>query len=124
MKTLASVTERRYDAMALRICITREIKRSKKSREQIAAEMSKSLNEKITARMITAFTADSKELHRWPGQYDIAFCEAVGNYRLLSERVKRAGFRMVGLNEERLIRIGKAWEQKTQAEKILAGVEL
>lgn len=115
---------RSRDAVILRRLITEEIKRSDKSREQIAEEMSRSLAIQVTARMISSFTAESKELHRWPAGFDIAFCEAVGSYRLLAERVKRAGFRMIGPEEERFIALGKAWEQKRRAEVILTGGDL
>lgn len=81
--------------------------------------MSKVLGIPVTERMLRSFTADSKELHRWPAEFDIAFCEVIGNYTLLAERIKRAGFRMIGPNEERLLSIGRAWEQKCRAELIL-----
>jgi hypothetical protein len=100
------------------------MKRSSKSREQIAEEMSAMLGVKITARMITSYTSESKELHRWPAEFDLAFCEVTGNYALLADRVKRAGFRLVGPNEERLLEIGRAVVQKARAEKVLAEVRL
>ena len=112
---------RQYDATLIRKLVTSEIKRSSLSCTQIAEQMGKLLGIQITERMITAFTADSKELHRWPAEFDIAFCEVVGSYRLMSERIKRAGFSMIGPKEERWIALGKAWEQKRRAEQILNG---
>jgi hypothetical protein len=111
--------ERQYDADAVRKLVTCEIARSSKSREQIAEEMQGLLAIPVTARMIGSFTAESKELHRWPGSFDIAFCEAVGSYKLLAERVKRAGFRMIGPNEEELLRIGRAFIAREKAQAIL-----
>lgn len=112
--------ERKHDGAAIRQLITGEIKRSGKSREEIAGDMTVLLSIPVTARMISSFTAGSKELHRWPAEFDIAFCEAIGSYQLLQERVKRAGFQMTGPNEQRLISLGKAWEDKMRAEAILA----
>ena len=112
---------RQYDATVIRKLVGSEIKRSSLSRDQVAEKMGNLLGIQITARMITSFTSESKELHRWPAEYDIAFCEVVGSYRLIGERVKRAGFLMVGPNEQRLIAIGRAYEQKLDAEQILSG---
>jgi hypothetical protein len=121
MKTPKPVAERKYDAIAIRNLVTSEIKRSKKSREQIAEGISRFTGDKVTVRMLNAYTSDAAEQHRWPAQYDIAFCEVVGNFRLLRERAKRAGLLLVGPEEERLIALGKAWEQKCRAERILSG---
>ena len=115
-----SKTDRAQDGDLLRATITREIKRSGQSREQIADAMSALVGCRITTRMLTAFTAESKELHRWPAAWDIAFCEVVGSYRLLEERAKRAGFRMVGPEEEELIAIGRAFLDRKKASAFLA----
>jgi hypothetical protein len=112
---------RPYDASAIDKLLSIEIKRSKLSRQEIADGMSSKLGKPVTLRMMNSYTSGAAEQHRWPAEFDIAFCEVVGSYRLLQERIKRAGFRMVGPNEERLIAIGKAYEQKLDAELILAG---
>jgi hypothetical protein len=114
-------TTRAEDAAAIRKTIAALIKRCGLSREQIADEMTKRLGERISVVMLNKLLAESRNDYRWPAQFDIAFCEVIGDYTLLAERAKRAGFRMVGREEERLIVIGRAWEQKRRAEKILAG---
>jgi len=84
--------------------------------------MSRLLGVRVTEHMLNAFTAEAKSAHRWPAAYDIAFCEAVGDYRLLRDRVRRAGFRMVGHKELRLIAIGIAYARKRKAERFLVDV--
>jgi hypothetical protein len=111
---------RPHDAVLIRRKIARAIKVSKKSRSQVAKEMTAILQVSITERMLTAFAADSKELHRWPAEFDIAFCEAVDDYSLLAERVRRAGFRMIGPEEEKLLEVGRAYLEKAKAEAVLA----
>jgi hypothetical protein len=115
---------RKDDSAFIQRLLRGEIKRCGKGSDQVAAEMQDLLGTPITQRMLGSFTAQSKELHRWPAQFDIAFCEVVGSYKLLTERVKRAGFLMVGPKEARLIRIGKAYEQKIRAEQTLQGIDL
>ena len=116
---------RASDASAVRELVTILIRKSKKDRERIAAEMSELLRYTVTKRSLDSYTSESSDQNRWPAQYDIAFCEVVGNYRLLQERVRRAGFRMVGPDEEKLIRLGKAVLAKAKAERELAeGVSL
>lgn len=116
-KTLPCLYGRAGDDVWIRRVLVDEIKRSGKSRAEIASQMSGRLRLKVTERMITAFTAQSKELHRWPAQFDIAFCEVVGSYRLLAQRVKRAGFRMIGPEEERLLQMGEAYRKLAKAKQ-------
>jgi hypothetical protein len=110
---------RAYDAVAIRRIITSEVKRCAKARFEIAEGMAKLLGVPVTERMITSFTADSKELHRWPAEFDIAFCEVVGSYRLLAERVRRAGFQMIGPKDQELLKIGRAFSARAEAQAIL-----
>jgi len=116
--------DRKCDSHALSRLLVSEMKRSPLTRGEIAQKMSELVGKPISERMLSAFAADSKELHRWPAEFDLAFCETVGSYRLLSERVRLAGFRMVGPREDRLIQIGRAYLQMSRAKKRLLGVDL
>ncbi len=111
------------DELMVRSVLTSSIKLSGKSREQIADEMSELLGITVTARMITAFTAESKELHRWPGAWDRAFCHATGDTRLLLCRVHIAGFRVVTPEEEKLLDLGRQYLRRKQAEKSISVIE-
>ena len=113
------------DAKELRWQITNLIRDSKKSRAQIAEEMSALLQTKVTPRALDSYTAESADQNRWPAQYDIAFCEVIGNYELLQIRVKRAGFRMIGAKEEQLIKLGRAYLAQAKAQKrLMEGISL
>jgi hypothetical protein len=119
------------DDLLVREVISDAIKRSEKSREVIADEMSRSLAIQVTARMISSFTAESKELHRWPGAWDRAFCAATGDTRLLFCRVELAGYHVIDDEEADLLELGREMlRQKRAAEKIamlergLQGMEL
>jgi len=111
------------DESMVRSVVTSSIKRCGKSREQIADEMSDLLGIQVTARMITAFTAESKELHRFPGSWDRAFCQATGDNRLLVCRVEAAGFRVITAEEEKLLDLGREYLRRKRAEKKLAALE-
>lgn len=104
------------DDSLVRGIITSSIKQSGKSREQIAEEMSESLAVQVTARMITSFTAESKELHRWPGAWDRAFCQATGDHRLLIFRVERSGLHVINDDEHDLLELGRQYLLRNQAD--------
>jgi hypothetical protein len=119
------------DDSMVRSIITDAIKRCGKSREQVADEMQNLLAIPVTARMITSFTSESKELHRWPGAWDRAFCAATGDFRLLRCRVEAAGFHVITKAEAELLELGRQFllqkrsaEQVAVLEKRLAGVQL
>jgi serine/threonine protein phosphatase PrpC len=108
------------DDSLVREVITDAIKRSVKSREQIAEEMSRTLGVTVTARMITSFTSESKELHRWPGAWDRAFCVAVGDTRLLFCRVEAAGYLVIDKTGVALLELGAEYlKQKRASERVL-----
>jgi hypothetical protein len=116
------------DDLLVREAITVSIKRSGKSREQIADEMSRTLAIAVTARMISSFTAESKELHRWPGAWDRAFCAAVNDDTVLKCRAEAAGYQLIKDEEIHLLELGREYLQQKHAaerihhiEKLLAG---
>jgi hypothetical protein len=119
------------DDSLVREVVTASIKRSGKSREQIAEEMTRTLGLPVTARMITSFTSESKELHRWPGAWDRSFCAAVNDNRLLFCLVELAGFRVIDSTESKLLELGREFlRQKRASENVqlieagLRGIEL
>jgi hypothetical protein len=119
------------DDSLVRAVITDAIKRCRKGREQIAEDMQRLLGVPVTARMIGSFTSESKELHRWPGAWDRAFCFATGDFRLLCCRVEAAGFHVITRAEAELLELGKEHLRRKRAsenvellEKRLLGVDL
>lgn len=111
------------DESMVRAVVTDAIKRSGKSREQIAEEMSRLLAIAVTARMVTAFTSESKELHRWPGAWDRAFCAAVNDTRLLFCRVELAGFHVITAAEAELLDLGREYLRQKRASERMAMIE-
>lgn len=103
------------DDLLVRTVVTDSIKRSSLSREQIAERMTAFLGLKVTARMITAFTAESKELHRWPGAWDRAFCAAVEDDTLLKCRAEAAGYRLIRGEEIQLLELGRQYLRRKRA---------
>ncbi len=107
------------DDSLVREILVSAIKSSGKSREQIADEMSVHLGVRVTERMITSFTAESKEFHRWPGAWDRAFCLSTHDDRLLRFRAELSGLKVIGQEESALLELGRQYLlQKRAAEKI------
>jgi len=75
-----------------RAAISEALKHCPLSRWQVAARMSELTGGEITKVMLDSWTAESKELHRFPAIFLPAFCEAAGR----SEPLKMMG-RLVGV---------------------------
>jgi len=93
--------------------------------------MTRLLGVRVTERSLTAFTSESKELHRWPGAWDRAFCVAVGNDDLLKCRVEAAGYKPIRDEEIQLLELGRQYLRRKRAneeaemlERRLAGADL
>lgn len=91
----------------LRAAVTAAIKKSAKSRLQIADEMSLSLGAPITERMLNSFTAESKEKHRFPLAWAVAFCQSAGDWSPLRLVVERAGFRLIDESQVEVLELGQ-----------------
>ena len=111
------------DGPLVRSILVDSIRACGKSRIEIADEMSRLLGRKVTERMLNAFTAESKEEHRWPAEFDRAFCAATGDNRLLTCRVEAAGLRVINAEEEKLLDLGREYLRRKRAEKKLAALE-
>lgn len=111
------------DDLMVRNIITAAIKRCGKSREEIAEQLSMLLGVSVTARMIGSFTAESKELHRWPGAWDRAFCRATGDDTLLRCRAEAAGFKVISGAEIELLELGRSYLKQKRASQALASIE-
>jgi hypothetical protein len=111
------------DDLLVRDVITDAIKRSGKSRQQVADEMSALLGTEVTDRMLNSFTASSREQHRWPGAWDRAFCMAAGDDRLLTCRVELAGYKVIRGDEVHLLELGRQYLLRKRSEAELADLE-
>jgi hypothetical protein len=119
------------DESVIRIILTEVIRKSAKSREQIAEEMTVMVGERVSLRMLNSYTSEAAEQHRWPSQYTRAFCYVVQDWGLLRCIVERAGFRLITQEEALLLELGtellrqkRSSEKAAILEKRLLGVEL
>jgi hypothetical protein len=64
---------------ALRRLLTASIKRSGKTRAEIAAEMTLHTGQRISKRMVNDWTAESKKPARFPAAFVATFCEVTGS---------------------------------------------
>jgi hypothetical protein len=119
------------DAKVVRAALIESIRKSGKSRELIADQMSVLTGTEVTVRRLNAFTAESREDYRWPAELDRAFCAVTGCYDLIRCRAELAGFRLITESEAELLELGREYlRQKRAAERIsllekgLSGVEI
>jgi hypothetical protein len=111
------------DDSIVRAVITEAIKRSEKSREEIAEEMQTLMGRRVTERMLKAFTADSKELHRFPLAFTRAFCHVVGDQTLLRVIVEKAGLGLMTPEDVAFARLGRSYFLRDQASDDVANLK-
>lgn len=111
------------DAALIRSIVADAIRKSSKSRAQIAEEMTYLVGREITERMLNGFTADSRDDYRWPAELDRAFCEATGDDRLLRCRVELAGYRVISQQEAEILELGRQYLMRQRAADNLAALE-
>ena len=119
------------DAAMIRATLTEAIRKSGKSREQIAESMSRLTGTQVTVRRLNAFTAESREDFRFPLELTRAFCMATEDFTLLRNMIEMAGFRVVTKTEFDVLKLGheyltqkRATENMRMLEARLAGKEL
>jgi hypothetical protein len=91
----------------LRHCLSEALKRTEKSRYQVAAEMSELTGLEITKSMLDTWTAESKQLWRFPFEYAAAFevaCETTCLQELLG---RKRGSRILVGEETLLAELGR-----------------
>lgn len=111
------------DALVIRGVLTDSIKHCAKSRAQIAEEMTYLVGREVTERMLNAYTAESKEDHRWPSELTRAFCAVTGDNRLLRCVVERAGLYVISDEDAALLELGRQYFQKLRATESIASIE-
>ena len=119
------------DDNLIRAILTDVIRRSKKSREEIAEQMTWLIGDRVTTRALNSYTSGAAEQHRWPAQYLRAFCQVVNDWSLMRALIERSGFQMISADEAALLELGREFlKQKRAAEEIeklqkrLQGVDL
>ena len=99
------------------------IRRSTLSREQIADRMSELTASSITVRMLNDFTADSKQMHRFPLAWTAAFCQVTGDFRLIDAILRRLGVRIVTERQYGLLTFAEQFIQHKQNERKITVLE-
>lgn len=78
---------------ALRRTVTEIIRRSTKSRAQIAEELGKRMHQRVTEHILNDFTSERKKAARFPAAFIEAFCEITGDDKLqrlvMGERLRK-----------------------------------
>lgn len=81
----------------LRLALATALRRCSLSRWEVAGKMSHLLGCEITKFMLDAWTAESKDGHRFPAEYLPAFCQVTGDRETLTALAEAAGlFAMPG----------------------------
>lgn len=119
------------DDLPIRAAVSSSIRRSDRSREQIAESMTEALGTRVTAVMLNTYTAASGSANRLPAAWVRAFCDAAGSDLLLEVLAEAAGYRLIRGEEIELLELGREWLRQKRAsqqvemlEKRLSGVEL
>lgn len=96
---------------AVRSIISHALKLAPLSRELVAGRMSEILGVSISKAQIDAWSAESKENHRFPVVYVHAFCLATGDYGLMRYMAELCGGYFVQGEESVDFAIGRATEE-------------
>jgi hypothetical protein len=103
--------------------ITQAIKSSKKSRTQIAEEMSYLLGDKVTDRMLASWTSGAMEKHRFPLHFSRAFCIATENWRLVRCVAELAGFTVIDKEDAEILELGRTYLARKAADESMSALE-
>jgi len=92
--------------------ISEELKKCPYSRHHIAGRMSELTGTEITKSMLDSWTAESKELHRFPAIFSPAFCIAAGSPGLIDFLGRKAGVFVLPGKEALRAEIQKLLEER------------
>lgn len=102
----------------LRELVSLALKRTRLSRYEVAAEMSKLLGREITKSQIDSWSAESKENHRFPLAYLNAFMDSAGDKTILRLLCEKAGGYFIEGEDALYTELGKIEKAKEEiAEK-------
>jgi hypothetical protein len=94
--------------------VSQTLKACPQSRFQVAAGMSELIGAEVTKWMLDAWTAESKEDHRFPLEYAPAFCRAAGDYALIRFVCEQAGCYMIEGEDILLTEKGRLQKMKKE----------
>lgn len=106
----------------IRAALSEGLRFSGLSRYEVAARMSEMLDTEVTKTQLDSWTAESKELHRFPAEYMAAFCYVTGYKEPLRVMARLVQCHIVESEEAlqvELFRIGQAKKDLLKREKSL-----
>lgn len=107
---------------AIRSIISESLKQSPMSRYEIAGQMSDILGVEISKSQLDAWSAESKENHRFPLVYSGAFCRATQDNSLARYMADMCGGYFIQGEDAIRLELGKIEEQKqrlSRKEKVI-----
>lgn len=102
---------------AIRAAISASLKRSPKSRFEIAAQMSELVGQEISKFMLDAYSAESRETHKFPLQYLPAFVMATGDASILALLAEKCGCVALARSDMALLERGRIREEIERLEE-------
>ncbi|MDY7032379.1 MAG: hypothetical protein SVY10_10805 [Thermodesulfobacteriota bacterium] len=103
--------------MEFRELVSSCLKRCQYSRYHVAARMSELAGYEITKAMLDSWTAESKELHRFPAIFLPAFCEAIGDWEIIQFLARKARVFCLPGKEALRADVQKLKEQRSKINK-------
>ncbi|WP_425058401.1 hypothetical protein SCACP_30510 [Sporomusa carbonis] len=94
--------------------LSQALKNAPCKRWEVAGRMSEYTGVEITESMLNAWTAESKESHRFPMEYGPAFCWATGDYTIAELFSKACGGSFIKSEEVILLELARIEEAKRQ----------
>lgn len=111
-----------YD-LELRGLMSEALKKSPKSRYQVAAKMSELIGQEVSKSQLDAWTAESRESWRFPFVYGLAFEVALDSFCLTEFLARRRGVKIVAGDEIRQAEIGRLESIKEEISKKLKALK-
>jgi hypothetical protein len=94
------------------------------SRDQIADQMSILVGKPITLRMLNHWTAYGEQTSRWPLCYTRAFCQVVGDWRLLGSIAELGGLQIISSEDALFLELGKQYFNRKRTDAQLHELEI
>jgi hypothetical protein len=110
-------------AMRIARAVAETMKDSRRSREQLAREVSDFLGETVTAAMLEAYASTARDKHNMPAHRLVALAIVTGDGRLLQALAGEAGFIVVPDKYESLLKRELAAEARDRLERERAAAD-
>ncbi len=110
-------------SLRFRDALSQALKKCRDSRYQVAANMSELTSSDISKTMIDAYTADSKEYHRFPAEWLPAFARATGSIEPLIVVVEASDCQIITREEEVFVELARKQRQKDVLDREIEGLK-